>query len=44
MTVKQADRVLPVTRGESDPRHERRSVVRPSRAKRYEPIVIVLAV
>ena len=42
MTVKQADRVLPVTRGESDPRHERRSVVRPSRMKRYESVVIGL--
>ncbi len=40
MTVKQADRVLPVTRGEADPTRERRSVVRPSRAKQYEPIVI----
>ena len=40
MTVKQADRVLPVMRGESDPTRERRSVVRPSRAKRYEPIAI----
>lgn len=40
MTVKEAHRVLPVTRGESDPTGERRSVVRPSRMKRYEPILI----
>ena len=40
MTVKEADRVLPVTTGESDPARERRSVVRPGRMKQYEPIVI----
>jgi len=40
MSIKEADRVLPVTSGESDARRERRSVVRPSRAKQYEPIVI----
>jgi len=40
MTVKEADRVLPVTMGETDPTRERRSVVRPSRMKQYEPIII----
>ena len=40
MSIKEADRVLPVTSGESDARRERRSVVRPSRARQYEPIVI----
>ncbi|HEX9494897.1 MAG TPA: ABC transporter permease [Candidatus Limnocylindria bacterium] len=40
MTVKEADRVLPVTRSETDPTQERRSVVRPSRMKQYEPVVI----
>jgi NitT/TauT family transport system permease protein len=40
MTVKEADRVLPVTVGEIDPTRERRSVVRPSRMKQYEPIII----
>jgi len=42
MTIKEADRVLPVTRGEADPTRERRSVVRPSRMKRYESIAIGL--
>ncbi|MEA2662807.1 MAG: NitT/TauT family transport system permease protein [Chloroflexota bacterium] len=40
MTIKEADRVLPVTASEADPTRERRSVVRPSRLRRYEPIVI----
>ena len=40
MTVKEADRVLPVTRGETDPARERRSVVRPARTKQYEPLII----
>jgi ABC-type nitrate/sulfonate/bicarbonate transport system permease component len=40
MSIKEADRVLPVATGESDIRREKRSVVRPSRAKQYEPIVI----
>jgi NitT/TauT family transport system permease protein len=40
MTVKEADRVLPVTAGETDPTRERRSVVRPSRTKQYEPVII----
>jgi NitT/TauT family transport system permease protein len=40
MTVKEADRVLPVSAGDIDPTRERRSVVRPSRLKRYEPVVI----
>jgi NitT/TauT family transport system permease protein len=40
MSIKEADRVLPVTAGESDPTREKRSVVRPSRAKQYEPLVI----
>jgi NitT/TauT family transport system permease protein len=40
MSIKEADAVIPVTAGETDPRRERRSVVRPSRIKQYEPIVI----
>jgi ABC-type nitrate/sulfonate/bicarbonate transport system permease component len=40
MSVKEADRVLPIATGESDVHREKRSVVRPSRAKQYEPIVI----
>jgi NitT/TauT family transport system permease protein len=41
MTVKEADRVLPpVLTGDVDPTHERRSVVRPSRTKQYEPVII----
>jgi NitT/TauT family transport system permease protein len=41
MSIKEVDRVLPVTRGEVDGRRaERRSVVRPSPWKRYEPLII----
>jgi ABC-type nitrate/sulfonate/bicarbonate transport system permease component len=40
MSVKEADRVVPIATGESDVHREKRSVVRPSRAKQYEPIVI----
>jgi ABC-type nitrate/sulfonate/bicarbonate transport system permease component len=40
VSIKEADRVLPVTRRESDPMRERRSVLRPSRVKQYEPLVI----
>ena len=40
MTIKEAGAVLPRTAGETDPTRERRSVVRPSRIGRYEPIVI----
>ena len=40
MSIKAADRVLPVTVGETDPTPERRSVVRPSRMDQYEPIII----
>jgi len=39
MSIKEADRVLPVTTRESDPTREKRSVMQPSRTKRYEPIV-----
>jgi len=39
MTIKEADRVLPVTTGERDPTREKRSVMQPSRIKGYEPIV-----
>jgi ABC-type nitrate/sulfonate/bicarbonate transport system permease component len=39
MSIKEADRVLPVTTRESDPTREKRSVMQPSRIKRYEPIV-----
>jgi NitT/TauT family transport system permease protein len=40
MSIKEAERVLPVATGESDVRREKRSVVRPSRAKQYEPVFI----
>lgn len=40
MSVKGADRVLPVTSGEADPTRERPSIVRPRRAKQYEPVII----
>jgi NitT/TauT family transport system permease protein len=40
MSIKEIDRVLPVTRGESVRTPERRSVVRPKRWKRYEPLII----
>ena len=39
MSIKEADRVLAVTTRESDPTREKRSVMQPSRTKRYEPIV-----
>ncbi|HEX9268901.1 MAG TPA: ABC transporter permease [Candidatus Limnocylindria bacterium] len=39
MSVKEADRLMPVTAGETAPR-ERRSVVRPSPMKRYEPLAV----
>ena len=39
MSIKEADRVLPVTTRESYPTREKRSVMQPSRTKRYEPIV-----
>jgi ABC-type nitrate/sulfonate/bicarbonate transport system permease component len=40
VSIKEADRVLPVTSGESNATRERRSVVQPSRIKQYEPVVI----
>jgi NitT/TauT family transport system permease protein len=40
MSIKEVDRVIPVTRGESMQTRERRSVVKPRRWKRYEPLVI----
>jgi NitT/TauT family transport system permease protein len=41
MSIKEIDRVLPVTRGEVEGRRaERRSVVRPKPWKRYEPLII----
>jgi ABC-type nitrate/sulfonate/bicarbonate transport system permease component len=40
MSVKEADRTLPITAGESDPRREKRSMVRPSAIRQYEPVVI----
>ena len=40
MSIKEIDRVLPVTRGESIGTRERRSVMRPKPWKRYEPLVI----
>jgi ABC-type nitrate/sulfonate/bicarbonate transport system permease component len=40
MSIKEIDRVLPVTRGESLRTRERRSVVKPRRWKRYEPLLV----
>jgi ABC-type nitrate/sulfonate/bicarbonate transport system permease component len=41
VSIKEADRVLPVTTGEVEPRRqEGRSVVRPSPWKKYEPLII----
>jgi len=40
MSIKEADAVMPVTAGDTDPQREKRSVVRPSRIKQYEPVVI----
>jgi len=41
LSVREADQVIPVTRGEAEPvARERRSVVRPPRWKRYEAMVI----
>ncbi len=40
MTIKEIDRMLPVTRGEATRTRERRSAVKPPRWKRYEPLVI----
>jgi ABC-type nitrate/sulfonate/bicarbonate transport system permease component len=40
MTIKEVDTVMPVTRSEATRRRERRSVVRPSRWKRYEALVL----
>ena len=42
MSVKEADRVLPATSGERAATRERRSVVKSSRVKQYEPAVIGL--
>jgi NitT/TauT family transport system permease protein len=40
MSIKEADRVLPVTAGESNPTREKRSVVQPSRIRQYEPLIL----
>jgi len=40
VSIKEADRVIPATSGDRAPTRERRSVMRPSRMKRYEPLVI----
>jgi ABC-type nitrate/sulfonate/bicarbonate transport system permease component len=40
MSIKEADRVLPVTAGESSSTREKRSAVQPSRMKQYEPLII----
>jgi len=40
MSIKEADRVLPVTAGEANATREKRSVVQPSRIKQYEPLVL----
>lgn len=42
MSIKEADRVLPATSGDQMPTRERRSVMQPSRAQQYEPLVIGL--
>src|SRR4029079_19178363 len=42
VSVKEADRVLPATSGERAATRERRSVVKSSRVKQYEPAVIGL--
>ncbi len=39
MIINEADRVLPVTAGDSNPTREKRSLVQPSPIKRYEPIL-----
>jgi NitT/TauT family transport system permease protein len=40
MSIKEVDRALPATRGESTRTRERRSVVKPRRWRRYEPLVV----
>jgi len=40
VSIKEADRVLPVTAGESSSTREKRSAVQPSRIKQYEPLII----
>jgi len=40
MTLKEADRMIPATAGETDPTRARRSVVRPSRMRQYEPLIV----
>ena len=40
MSVKEADRTLPIASGESDQRGEKRSAVKPSALRQYEPVVI----
>ncbi len=40
MSVKEADRVIPVTAGDVEPQREGRSIMRPSRLKQYEPLAI----
>jgi NitT/TauT family transport system permease protein len=41
MSIKEIDRVLPATRGETEGRRgERRSVVKPKQWKRYEPVIV----
>ena len=40
MSVREADRVIPLTAGETAATRDRRSVVRPSRWKQYEPTAV----
>jgi NitT/TauT family transport system permease protein len=40
MTVKEADRLIPVTTGDVAPTRERRSVVKPGRWKQYEATIV----
>ena len=40
MSIKEADRLMPATAGDKSPTRERRSVVQPSRARQYEPLII----
>jgi ABC-type nitrate/sulfonate/bicarbonate transport system permease component len=40
MSIKEADRLMPTTTGDKAPTRDRRSIVQPSRAKQYEPLII----
>ena len=40
MSIKEADRAIPATADTSDPTRDKRSVVRPSRSRQYEPVIL----